>query len=140
MKDEPPSLVTPATRDAADRSLVDDLRQLAQDGKLLVEAELAYQKSRAIVAGAGTKGVIAYVALAAALVFFSLVALTVGLLIALTPWLTALGATAAVTFGLLGGAALCGWIGKARWETMVGHFSGKPDSAEGPDFAEDEVS
>ncbi len=128
MKDEPPPLVTPSSADAADRSLVDDVRQLASDGRVLVEAELAYQKSRALVAGEGAKGVIAYIALGAALVFFALVALTVGLLIALTPWLTALGATAAVTLGLLGGAALCGLIGKLRWERMVRQLTGNADN------------
>ena len=93
--------------------------------KTLVEAELAYQKSRAVVAGVGVKGTVAYVALAASLVLFALVALTVGLLIALTPWIGAFGATAAVTIGLLAGASLCGWIGKSRWETMVGQLIGK---------------
>ncbi len=130
MKDEPPPLVTPSPNDAADRSLVDDVRQLALDGKVLVEAELAYQKSRAVVAGVGVKGVVGYVALGAALVFFSLVSLTVGLLIALTPLLTALGATAAVTLGLLGSAALCGWIGKTRWERMIGQLIDNNGSGE----------
>ena len=92
MQDERPPLVTPSTGDAADRSLVEDVRQLIDDSKTLVEAELAYQKSRAVVAGVGVKGTVAYVALAAALVVFALVALTVGLLIALTPWLGAFGA------------------------------------------------
>ena len=125
MHDERPPLVTPPASDAADRSLVEDVRQLIDDSKTLVEAELAYQKSRAVVAVAGVKGTVAYVALAAALVVFALVALTVGLLIALTPWIGAFGATAAVTIGLLAGAALCGWIGKSRWETMVGQLIGK---------------
>ena len=127
MQDERPPLVTPPNSDAADRSLIEDVRQLAQDGKTLVEAELAYQKSRVVVAGVGVKSVVAYVALAVTLVIFALVALTVGLLIALTPWLNAFGATAVVTLGLLGGAALCGWIGKSRWETMVGHLTNKDD-------------
>jgi uncharacterized membrane protein YqjE len=127
MQDERPPLVTPPNSDAADRSLIEDVRQLAQDGKTLIEAELAYQKSRAVVAGVGVKGVVAYIALAVTLVIFALVSLTVGLLIALTPWLSAFGATAVVTLGLLGGAALCGWIGKSRWEAMVDHLTNKDD-------------
>lgn len=127
MQDDPPLLVTPSTSAAADRSLVEDVRQLAQDSKTLVEAELAYQKSRAAIAGVGAKGVASAALLGIALVFFALVALTIGLLIALTPWLTALGATAAVTLGLLGGGALCGWIGKKRWDRMALHLSGKAD-------------
>lgn len=127
MQDERPPLVTPSTGDAADRSLVDDLRHLIDDSKTLVEAELAYQKSRAAVAGVGIKGVVASIALAVALIVFALVALTVGLVIGLTPWLGALGATAAVTLGLLGGAAVCGWVGKARWTAMVGHLVSSGD-------------
>jgi hypothetical protein len=129
MQDESSLLVTPSTDAAADRSLVEDVRQLAQDSKTLVEAELAYQKSRAAIAGVGAKGVVSAALLGIALVFFALVALTVGLLIALTPWLTALGATAAVTLGLLGGAALCGLIGRKRWKRIAMHFTGKEGGA-----------
>lgn len=127
MQDKRPPLVTPSTGDAADRSLVDDLRHLIDDSKTLVEAELAYQKSRAVVAGVGIKGVVTYIALAATLIVFALVALTVGLVIGLTPWLGALGATAVVTLGLLGVAAICGWVGKSRWAAMARHLTGTSD-------------
>ena len=70
---------------------------------------------------------VTYIALAATLIVFALVALTVGLVIGLTPWLGALGATAAVTLGLLGVAAICGWVGKSRWAAMARHLTGTSD-------------
>lgn len=125
MDDEPVPLVN--TADAAERSLIDDVRQLLDDGRTLAEAELAYQKSRAAVAGDGVKGAAAYGGLAIALVLFALVALTVGLVIALTPLLTALGASAAVTLGLLIAAGLCALTAKRRWAAMTTAISGRSD-------------
>ncbi|HVR91799.1 MAG TPA: phage holin family protein [Novosphingobium sp.] len=127
MDDEPVPLVN--TNDAAERSLVDDVRQLIDDGRTLAEAEYAYQKSRAAVAGDGVKGAAAYGGLAIALVLFALVALTIGLLIALTPWLTAWGATAVVTVGLLLAAALSALVAKRRWSAMTSAISGSSDEA-----------
>lgn len=104
---------------ARERSLAGDLRQLIDDGRALAEAELAYQKSRAALAGTGAKGVAIAGALAAALVFFALMALTVGLVIALTPLLTALGAAGAVFAGLLLAALVCARIASARWRRLA---------------------
>ncbi|MBN8501760.1 MAG: phage holin family protein, partial [Sphingomonadales bacterium] len=86
--------------DPAERSLVADVRQLVDDGRTLLEAELAYHKSRAVVASQAAKGVAGWGALALALVFFALMALVLGLVLALVPALGALGATAAVFLGL----------------------------------------
>ena len=126
MDDEPVPLVN--TPNAAERSLVDDVRQLIDDGRTLVEAELAYQKSRVAVAGDGVKGAALYGGLAIALVLFALVALTVGLVIALTPWLTAPGATAVVTLGLLLAALFAALIAKRRWQAMTGAISGSEET------------
>jgi thiol:disulfide interchange protein len=113
MRDDPPPLIT---EDAGQRSLVDDVRQLATDGRTLLEAELAYQKSRAVVAGEAAKGVAGWGALALALVFFALMALVLGLILALVPALGALGATAAVVLGLFAMGALSGLIAVRRWQ------------------------
>jgi hypothetical protein len=109
---QPPSI----EQDAAERSLVADVRQLAEDGRTLLEAELAYQKSRALVAGQAAKGVAGYGALALALIFFALMALVLGLVLALTPLVGALLATGLVVLGLLVFSALSGWIAIRRWE------------------------
>ena len=105
--------------EARDRSLADDLRALVDDGKALAQAELAYQKSRAAFAGSGAKAIVLLGALAAALVFFALMALTVGLVVALTPLLTAWGATGASFAGLLLAAFLCAQLAAWRWRRLA---------------------
>lgn len=85
MTESPPPLVrekkTPGS--PAERSLVDDVHQLLDDGKTYVEAEMAYQTTRAQfvvdhLSQAALKGLIGAVFLVIALI-----ALSVGVLIAL---------------------------------------------------------
>ena len=129
MPDEPASTAGPSDEDgfyaetgAGDDArvtpLIDDLRRLAADAKTLAEAELAYQTSRAAVAGGAVKGIALYGALAAALVLFALLALTVGLLLALTPLVTAWGATAIVVGGLVLGVVLCVGAARRQWNRV----------------------
>jgi uncharacterized membrane protein YqjE len=118
-KDSPdPALVNEAPGDAAERSLVDDVRQLVTDGRTLLEAEVAYHKSRATLAGQTVKGMAGWIALALSLIFFALMALVMGLLLALTPLIGGWSATLAVVVLLLGGAALSGWVALRRWQAM----------------------
>lgn len=102
-----------------DRSLFDDLRLLAGDARTLADAEFAYQKSRAQAFGGGIGKIVALAALALLFVSLALIGLVVGLIIALTPLITALGATG-VVFGVLivlaGGAAL--WA-KSLWTRLT---------------------
>ena len=108
----PPDSAMAADTDAMDEmdkpggiaGLVADVRALAADAKNLAEAELAYQTSRARVAGAAARNMAIYGVAAFVLAFFALGALTVGLLLALTPLVTAWGATAIVV-GVLALAA-----------------------------------
>jgi uncharacterized membrane protein YqjE len=105
--------------DADDRSLGDDVRGLMDDGFAAVEAEFAYQKARVSFAAQSIKSIAIFGILAAVIAFFSLVALTVGLVIALTPLLTAWGATAAVVTAYLAVAAICAFSAAARWRRMM---------------------
>jgi hypothetical protein len=106
--------------DSADRpTLEDDLRQLMGDGRALLEAELAWQKARASFAGKQAGGIALLGLLALALVFFALMALVFGSVLALAPLLTAWGAMAAVTGGLLLAAALAGLMAALRTRRMV---------------------
>ena len=120
MDDEPAPLIADQSADPAQRSLVDDVRQMVSDGRTLLEAELAYQKSRAAVAGAGAKGVAIWGALALALVFFALMAVIVGALLVLAQMLGPLAAMGIVVGVLLLatlGAALTArskWVHTAR--------------------------
>ena len=90
-----------------DVSLTDTLLALIDDGQTLFEAEMAYARARASYGWGRAKGIVALLLLALAFAFFTLVALVVGLLLALTPLLTPWGALAVVGLGLGGLAALC---------------------------------
>ena len=111
--------------EAVERSLPEDLRQLAEDARALAEAEFAYQKSRAAFAGQEAKRIAILGLLAAVLVFFALMTLTFGLVLALTPLLTAWGATALVVGGLLLAAVLCGVVAAGLWRRMTATLADK---------------
>ena len=67
-----------------------------------------------------------WIALALSLVFFALMALVMGLLLILAPLIGGLGATLVVVLGLLGAAALSGWIAARRWQAMTQRLSEEP--------------
>ena len=127
MIEEPPPLLGAPALAAEDRSLVDDVRDLIDDGRTLVEAELAFQKSRAAYAGIGLKSIAALGGLAAVLGIFALFALVVGLLLALTPLVTAWGATAIVVIVLGLAAALAARVAARRWALLAGSLGDAPD-------------
>ncbi|MGB7655822.1 MAG: phage holin family protein [Novosphingobium sp.] len=119
MDAESPPLVADPSADPAQRSLIDDLRQMLDDGRTLVEAELAYQKSRAAVAGAGAKGIVGWALLALALVFFTLMAVVVGALLILSAWLGPIKATGITVLALLGLTAAAALAAHRRWERIA---------------------
>ena len=128
--DQPePPLIAEAPVAPETPGLVDDLRQLAADGRTLLEAELTYQKSRAALAGKAAGGIAGWGALALALVFFALMALVMGLILALTPLLGAWVAMAAVVVGLLVAAALAGAIAAQRWKRTAAQLAEKGEAA-----------
>lgn len=120
MAEEAPPLID---ENAAERSLVEDVRQLVDDGRTLIEAELAYQKSRAVVAGMAAKSIAGWVLLGLALLFFSLMALVLGLILTLTPVIGAVGATLVVVLGLLVMGALSGLVALRRWKRAAALLS-----------------
>ncbi|MGQ7829017.1 phage holin family protein [Altererythrobacter sp. Z27] len=89
-----------------DGSLVDDVAALVQDGRNFVEAEIAFQKTRLAFAANRSKSAVVSGLFALAFIHLALIALVVGLVIALTPLVSALGATAIVVGALLFGAFL----------------------------------
>ncbi|MCJ2177540.1 phage holin family protein [Novosphingobium album (ex Hu et al. 2023)] len=100
-------------------SFAEDLRQLADEAKVLAQAEFAFQKSRAAYAGAETKGIAGLLVVAAVLVFFAVVALVTGTVIALGPLLGLWGAMAAVTLGLILLAGLCALAARSKLKRMM---------------------
>lgn len=84
----------------ARRSLFDDFEALIDDGRTYFHAELTYQKSRAGFVANRLKLAVAFGAVAAFFAVLATIGLTVGLIIALTPLITAWGATALVVLAL----------------------------------------
>lgn len=89
------------TAAAGDDSLLGGARMLLEDGQTLLSAEIAFQKARAGFVLGRAKGILVLAGLALALLFFALMALVVGLLLALAPLLGPWGALAVVFVGLL---------------------------------------
>ncbi|NVE93733.1 phage holin family protein [Altererythrobacter lutimaris] len=81
--------------------LSDEVLALIADGRTYAEAEFAFQKSRLSYSAQQGKSAAISVLAALAFLHLALIALVVGAVIALTPYLTALGATAAVVGVLL---------------------------------------
>lgn len=119
INDELPEPAFGEALDPSDRSLIADLRLLAGDARTLAEAELAYQKSRAGAFAGGLGKIAGLGALAVLLVALALVALVVGLVIALTPILTAWGATAVVTIALLALALIMALWARSSWASLI---------------------
>ena len=101
------------------RSLFEDVEMLIEDGKTYLEAELNYQKTRAIYVADRAKAAVVFGAIAGALAFLALIGLTLGLIIALTPLLTAWGASAVVVGLLALGALLSGRAAARRWNRLM---------------------
>lgn len=98
--------------------LIAELRLLVQDVAGVARSEIAYQTTRARVLGAGVRTIALALLFALIFVIFALGGLTVGLLLALTPLVTAWGATAIVVGALLVGAGLCLWVGLGSWRRV----------------------
>lgn len=86
-------------------ALRDDLTALVEDARTYTQAEIAFQKTRASLAGKhGARSVVALI-LALVLLNIALIALAVGAVIALAPLVTIWGAIAIVVGILLAGVA-----------------------------------
>jgi len=81
-------------------SLSEDIAALIEDGKTYAEAEIAFQKTRLSFTADRAKWGTLYILIALSVLHLALVAIVVGGILALTPLITAWGATAVVV-GLL---------------------------------------
>jgi hypothetical protein len=109
------------------RSLRDDVEALIEDGKTYLETELVYQKTRAAFVADRAKGAVVYGAIAAALAVLALIGLTVGLIIALAPLLTAWGSSAVVVGALLIGAFIFVRMASRRWSGLMQAIEASPE-------------
>lgn len=113
------SNLVPPPDEAEPVTLSEDLRQLAQDARVLAEAEFAFQKTRAAYASAEAKGIALLGVVALVLLFFAVMALVVGAVIALGPVLGPWGAMLAVTGTLVLVSALCALSARTRLRNML---------------------
>jgi len=109
----------------ASRSLTDGLTALYDDGKTYAEAELNFQKSRASFAGGTLGSGIGFVLAALAFLHLALIALVVGLVIALAPVVGIWGAIAIVVGTLLVGVIVFALIAKKRFTLLSNAFAEK---------------
>jgi hypothetical protein len=127
MREDPP---IETGDEAAEHSLLEDVEAAIEDGKTYLEAELAFQRTRAVFVADRAKDAALFAALGGALALLALVALTVGLVIALVPLLTAWGAAATVTGLWLLLAALFLRMAMKRWRKLIGAFLAKGERQE----------
>lgn len=104
-------------------SLADDVLALLEDGKTYADAEMAFQKSRAGYAANRLKGAIAFGLGAFGVLHLALIAMTVGLVIALIPIVGPWIATAIVTLGLVALGVIMLRQLKARIDDVRAAFS-----------------
>lgn len=107
---------------AENRSLIDDVEVLIEDGKTYLEAELNFQKSRALFVGDRAKGVALYALLGVMFAWMALIGLTIGLIFALTPSLGGWGATGVVVVAWLAIAGVALRAAAGRWRALVASF------------------
>lgn len=118
------------------RSLVDDIEDLVVDARTWFDAELTYQKTRAAFVASSFKRTVAFGLVAATFGVLAVFGLTVGLIIALTPLVTAWGATAIVVGLLLLGAWLAVRTAGTAWGDLMDAVHEPPaDDGEHDDVA-----
>ena len=109
---------TPPQSAPPDESLREVLARLAETGKNYAEAEIDRQKLRAAFVGSRLQTVAILVLVALILMFGALITLMLGLVLALAPILTPLGATAAVVLLTLIAIAILLLTARSRIRSM----------------------
>lgn len=113
------------------RSLLEDIEDLLVDARTYLDAELSYQKSRASFVGGSIKRIAVFGIGALVLALFAFGALTIGLIIALTPLVTAWGATAIVVGALLLIVFLLLRAAAGHWSEMMSVINDEHPDEEG---------
>lgn len=106
-----------------EETLVEEASAIIDDARNYAEAEIAFQKTRAKLAGRLVGASAGLVIVALILLHIALLALAVGLVIALEPIVTIWGAIAIVVGGMLLITALLGWMAMKRAQKLSALFS-----------------
>ena len=111
----------PATQDVGEDdvgSLVERVKDLADDARTALEAEIAWQGARAGFVGKRVANIAAWAGFALVCGFIAVLALAFGAILALAPIIGAALATGAVTAVLLLAALIAGLIARGRIRTL----------------------
>ena len=95
-------------------SLVEQVKELAEDARTAVEAEIAWQSARAGYVGGSVAGIAAWAGFALVSAFIAVLALAFGAILALTPIFGAAFATLIVTGVLLLAALIAALVVRRR--------------------------
>lgn len=123
-----PAAAHPSGRDD---SIIEEIGTLIDDAALYAQAEIAFQKTRAALAGRSIAVAAGALLLAVILLHIALIALAVGFVIALAPLVTIWGAIAIVVGGMLIGVAALGSITLARVRRIGTMFGDAASDAPG---------
>lgn len=130
MIDEDPGFEQPAGEESPaaepvppEPSLSEDVSALLDDTRTYIEAEIQFQKSRAAFALDRGKAGAGFGLAALLLLHLALVALVVGGLMALSPQIGPLGATAVIVLVLAAIAVVLGLAAKRRFARLTAAFS-----------------
>ena len=113
-----------APNGAGFESLRDDIAVLVEDARTYAEAEMAFQKTRATIAGKVAGRAVVYAVLALLLLHLALIALAVGAVIALAPLVTIWGAIGIVVGVLLLGVLMLLLRARDNGLMLSGMFGG----------------
>jgi hypothetical protein len=112
--------------EARERSLEEDVRDLAGHAKTYARTEFAFQKTRVGLAATSALWIAVWGGAALVFLFFSIMALVVGAIVTLAPLITALGATLLVFALLAIGVAASGFLALRRWRSLTALFNEDP--------------
>lgn len=111
-------------------SLVDQVKDLVEDTRTAIEAELAWQGARAGFVGRQTGSVAVWAGLALVCAFIAILSLAFGAILALTPMIGAIFATLAVVGALLVVALIAALLARSRVIRLKAvAFPAKPGAA-----------
>ncbi|MEL6487748.1 MAG: phage holin family protein [Pseudomonadota bacterium] len=109
-----------------DETIIEELGALIDDAQLYAKAEIAFQKTRASLVGRNVGAALGAVILAIILLHIALIALAVGLVLALQPFVTIWGAIGIVVGVMLLGVGALGWIAVQRGRRIAAMFAADP--------------
>jgi hypothetical protein len=127
-----PGVAEPASAgdsEGAKPGLVAQLRDLYDDGRELVDAEISFQKARVSAAGRQVRAMAALAFVGLVFIVGALIALVVGTMMALAPLLGEWGAMGATVGGTLLLAMICFWLALRRIARVTALFGGESDES-----------